>query len=415
MDSTDVSLWGLEHLPDKDGAAVPRRNGHPKDKRRDLLQYELQLITNSKRIIRYMKPYDGNVGDSVMDRKTLEDMERIFAPEELSVSTVIGDCKLATADNISKIIDMDLGFVSKCAENFIDGAKHSAVDISLSKKMHSCGKKGLWMSDTDIDVVLSKDRSERLRFVAFRWDPKVNSKFRKLKDDYLRKASELKEELSGLRFDYLQDARKHMTKKLTDPEGPLAVGFKNPVQEYAVGSPEGTVWKLDFNVFISDRRIKYEAEKETTVVLVTNLGRPEKGYVHDGKGREKVTDEKVLELYNREYVVEQSFRFMKSGIGMDSIFLQTPSRENAMMFVVCIAVLVTNIADAIFRRADTRLDGRPLTAYRLAHELQTTLVTYSRRDNSLRLMGLREATDGFFGYTDTLKINPQYLLGYLGD
>ena len=97
---------------------------------------------------------------------------------------------------------------------------------------------------------------------------------------------------------------------------------------------------------------------------------------------------------------------------MNSVFVQNPSRENAMMFVICIGVLLSNIADAMFRRADTRVDGMPMTMYRLSHELQTTLVIYSRCDNSLRLMGPPEVTDRFFTYTDTLGINPQLLLGY---
>lgn len=110
--------------------------------------------------------------------------------------------------------------------------------------------------------------------------------------------------------------------------------------------------------------------------------------------------------------MEQSFRLMKSGIGVDSIFLQTPSRENAMMFVVSIVVLISNIADAMFRRDGTCLNGRRLTMYRLAFELQNTIVVYSREEGALDLQGPREITDVFFDITDTLGINPQYLLGY---
>ena len=97
------------------------------------------------------------------------------------------------------------------------------------------------------------------------------------------------------------------------------------------------------------------------------------------------------------------------------MFLHTPSRENAMMFVICIAVLISNIADAVFRRADARLDGRQLTMNHLAHELQTTLVTFSRADNALELMGPGDTADRFFDWTDMLRINPQLLLGYEGD
>ena len=102
-------------------------------------------------------------------------------------------------------------------------------------------------------------------------------------------------------------------------------------------------------------------------------------------------------------------------MGMNSIFLQTPSRENAMMFVISIAVLISNIADAMFKRAKTLLDGRQLTMYNLANEVQNTIVLYSRGENSLRLQGPPKVTGRLFDLTDTLEINPQYLLGYVCD
>ena len=50
--------------------------------------------------------------------------------------------------------------------------------------------------------------------------------------------------------------------------------------------------------------------------------------------------------------------------------------------------------------------------YRLAFEVQNTIVIYFRGENSLRLQGPPKVTDRYFEFTDTLQINPQYLLGY---
>ena len=101
------------------------------------------------------------------------------------------------------------------------------------------------------------------------------------------------------------------------------------------------------------------------MVLVTNLSRPD-----SNAGKQSATNKEVLAYYNQEYKVEQSIRLMKSDMG-NSIFLQTPSRENAMMFVISIALLVSNIADAMFRRAHTLLKGKQLTMYRFAFEVHT--------------------------------------------
>ena len=75
-----------------------------------------------------------------------------------------------------------------------------------------------------------------------------------------------------------------------------------------------------------------------------------------------------------------------------------------MMFVISIAVLISNITDAMFRRAKTLLDGRQLIMYHLAFEVQNTIVTYSRDENSLRLQGLAKVTSRYFEITDTLQI-----------
>lgn len=69
----------------------------------------------------------------------------------------------------------------------------------------------------------------------------------------------------------------------------------------------------------------------------------------------------------------------------------------------------------MFIRAKTGLDGRQLTMYHLAFEVQNTIVTYSRDENSLRLLGPPKVNDRYFEWTDILQINPQFLLGYLAD
>jgi len=431
MDSTDISFYGMEHPPDKEGASVPKHNGHPKDNRPELLQYELQVVTDSNRIIRYMKTYDGNVGDSAMDRETISDLVRIFPERERSGITLVGDCKLATSGNITKIIDSGFGFVSKCAVNFKDDGFERARRSSVASKMHSCGHHGLWMSDINLDVRTAKDRTDVLRFVAFRWDIKVENREREILDELSSRTSKLREEVAKKRFRKEADALDYAEGLIdSDEMFRIIVRTKHcrPVYE-----PEKDWWALDLSFEVSRKRVHRQAELDSTIVLVTNLARKEHlaaveedcGCVPgsrrripdtdpvDGSGqRRPVTDEEILAIYDREYKVERSFALMKSGLGMNTVYVQKPSRENAMMFVICIGVLLSNIADAMFRRADTRLEGTPMTMYRLSHELQTTLVTYSRCDNSLRLMGPPEVTDRFFDYTDALRINPQYLLGY---
>lgn len=426
MDSTDISFYGVEPEEKGDGVAVPRRNGHPKDLRTELLQYELQVMTDSNRIIRYMKPYSGATTDPVMDRETLDFIGENFTEEERRRITVVADCKIAVSDNLMRMERLGLGFVSKCPENFVDRGHRHAVEAAVGGHMHTCsGDPGLRMADLDLDVKM-RDGVHRYRFVAFLREEEVRRRIESMRADTrpIRRMGYgfLEKRKYRTEYDAVQDFRRVGE----DPDNPYRAKYSivsrkeeirlvggdshkkhwNPPKEYREW------WELEIDYVFSEEKARAIAERESMTVLVTNLPRScsKRGSYRDG-----VTDEGVLELYNQEYKVEQSFRLMKSGIGMNSIYLQTPSRENAMMFVICIAVLLSNVADAIFRRAEARLDGRQLTMYHLAHETQTWIVAYSRSDNVLEIMGQDDAADRLFEYTDLLQINPQFLLGYMGD
>ena len=426
MDSTDISFYGVEPEDTGDGAAVPRRNGHPKDLRTELLQYELQIMTDSNRIIRYMKPYSGATTDPVMDRETLDFIGTHFSEEERGRITVVADCKLVTSVNLKRMEGLRLGFVSKCPETFVDHGHRQAVEAANSGHMHICSKDpGLRMADFDLDINYGGE-AHRLRFVAFRREDDVRRMVEEIRTDTVAVKKMGYGSLEKRKYRTEYDAVQDFKRIKEDPDNPYRAKYRivrrreeiklvggdshkknwNPPKQYREW------WEMEIDYVFSEEKARAIAERESTMVLVTNLPR---SCSDRGSYREGVTDEKVLEIYNQEYKVEQSFRLMKSGIGMNSIYLQTPSRENAMMFVICIAVLLSNIADAIFRRAEARLDGRQLTMYHLAHETQTWIVAYSRSENVLNVMGQDDAADRLFEYTDMLQINPQFLLGYMGD
>ena len=414
IDSTNISVWGVEHPADKEGAAVPKYCGDPKDGRRDLLHYAMQAVTDSNEIIRYMKPYDGNVSDSVMDADTIEWFGENFTAEERRRMTVVGDCKLPTAANMCRMMDLEMRFISKCADNFKGDGRRQVLDWASTAVFHRVSRDGLRLTDTHLDIELDEGRTERLRFVAFRWDGKVEESVERITKRAKAEAVSFIKDFRRMRFKTEKAAIKELNKRLKDAAGTYS--FEVTPRKVEPNTPDKKEsWVLDLVPMISERKIRRLAERAQTVVLVTNLDHPISEGDEPPPNYRPMSSWDVVRIYNSEYRVERSFRFLKSGVGMNSVYLQTPSRENAMMFVLSIAVLISNIADAIFKRMDLRLKGRTLTMYNLAYELQTTLVTYSRSENTLRLMGPAEVTDSYFKYTDALWINPQLLLGYAGE
>ena len=115
-----------------------------------------------------MKPYSGNSSNCTMDSDTLDDFKRIFSEEKLRELIMVGDCKLATTHNMAKMIDMGMRFVSKCSETFTGKTRDMIREWSVTTAMKKSKKKGLWINDRVMNVPLSKNRVESLRFVAFR-------------------------------------------------------------------------------------------------------------------------------------------------------------------------------------------------------------------------------------------------------
>ena len=123
------------------------------------------------------------------------------------------------------------------------------------------------------------------------------------------------------------------------------------------------------------------------------------------KFRDGASAQTVLRLYLNEYKVEHTYRLMKSGLGVDRVFFRTPSRENAMMFVVGIATLIENIIDAMNRR-----NGDRDTFRTVIDQFECVIVRYDRSDDSMDFEGPDERVEQLFRYLDTMRTDPVLLL-----
>lgn len=129
--------------------------------------------------------------------------------------------------------------------------------------------------------------------------------------------------------------------------------------------------------------------------------------------RDGMTADGIIRLYREEYRVEHCIRFTKSGVGIDQVFLQTPSRERAMMFVVTELTVLTSTADAVFRSKGMKLNGVQMTVNNLMQELQGTTVRLDRGEMRMFVETPQGKEIDLFEITDALQINPRLLLGYL--
>ena len=156
------------------------------------------------------------------------------------------------------MIDLGMGFVSKCSQTFTDKTKEKIQKWSVGTKMYQAsGKQGLWISDELLNVQLSKERTEQLRFVAFMQEVKVERAVEKVRDKAIDDANSIIESFRGRRFETEEAALKALTYLKLDSEGPFS--FKVGTAHYTSEHPEDVPdwWELVLEPLISDKTSDY--------------------------------------------------------------------------------------------------------------------------------------------------------------
>ncbi|MBQ7701510.1 MAG: IS1634 family transposase [Candidatus Methanomethylophilaceae archaeon] len=410
MDSTDFSVYAED---DKDDVfeAIPMFNGHPKDGRCDLRQYAVQSITDGNNIIRFVKPYSGNVVDSQMDMETLDFLEENI---DCSNSVLVADCKLVNDDLVDRIFGMRLGFVSKCPESF---GKKAAERIRYSAENGimdpSITKDGWELYDCDDDIEIC-GVNRRLRFIAYRIPAKKDSNLEYLKVQGEREVRRVFKRFSKEMFSCESDARKQFSLTLGKLKGSaydVSADFI-PVESRVKRKGRGrskkddvpeiiTEWKVDVSYKFDSELAERMAGDEDIRVIITNLPRMSDRTVGIRTGADA---DAVLRLYLDEYKVESNYALMKSGMGIDQVYLQTPSRESSMIFVIGIATLLSDVITKVLKD-----NGIGKTSKTVNEELVSLILKEGTED--IVALGKDDSIDQLETYVKLLKLDPESLLG----
>ena len=410
-DATDYPVFVISPEDERKGAALPAFCGAPKDKRKDLLHYVAAAVTDGDRILGYCKAYPGGTSDCVINADTIEYLKKYSDPLE---DTVVADCKLVNSGMIRDMCDSGFGFVSKVPSSFSEKIRDRIIEKALSSGMNNSSIEGYTTCDTDAETT----ECGTLRFIAYR-----SPKGTKREMDYLerqgeRDAEKLFKVFGKKRFACEADAvsafgdamKKHVNSAYIVSGCPVRIAEtvrRNVRGRPPKGSPEQetkVTWKIDVSMEFDEQRATELAHRRGISVIVTNLPRTSED---SGNPRNGATADAVLQLYLDQYKVEHSFRLMKSDMGVSPVFVKMPSRANALLFVVAIATLVSNIIDALIRRSG---EGRLKTMKQFYAEMQNTSVEYHRDGNEMSLVGAKESTNAVCSCMDVLGIDLSSLL-----
>jgi len=409
MDATNISLHALPQ-EEREGVAVPNRSGCPKDGFKGRTHYSMMAATDSNGLLRCLVPHSGSASDVNMDRDMIE---RISKKIDCPRFTIVGDCKLANEETVDLFFEKDLGFVTKCPTNFAKKARDRALE-EAEGNMRPCGEReGATVYDADMEVC-----GRTLRFVVYNLghDEEDSIEF------YMRDGEKrLKAAFGGLMkedFSCRPDAERALEAaagecaltayEITAEVAPYETRAKRPSRgrprKGEASPPAVTVYRAEASWEFDETLARRMGEDHGTQVLVTNLPRSDAATANIRDGADAET---VMAAYLGEYKVEHTFRLMKSGLGVGSVYLHTPERENAMMFVIGVATIVSNIVDA----ALAKIRGKRMTMGRLCRRMMPVAVEYDCADGSMAICGREGASEEVFRYLDALGISHGLLLG----
>lgn len=410
IDMTNFSVTSLDSYPDLD-AAVPERCGHAKDGHNERLVYSLLTVTDENGAVCYEKPYDGTTADSEMDRHAIEFLSAKTDPEE---TTLIADCKIVTAPLIKLLLEKGFGFVSKCPANFGKKIRDQIIYSVQAGTMEPSSVRDGWeIYDTDAETEISKGVFQKLRYVAFRTTEDVTAGVEYLRDQGLKEARARFGRFSSKTFNCEEDARRAFSEAMYEHVDSAydVTGEIEPVEiDMGYGHPgrprkgELPMKKTDYRVSVTmefdEERARQLSQDRGVRVLITNLPRANTDAENVRTG---ATADTVLLSYLDQYQVEHAFRLMKDGMGIDRVYIHRPSRENAMMFVISIATMVSDIVTHVLKENDIDLTMQGVSGKIYSMDLVC-------EGDEEYLDGSPEHEELFMRMIEALRLNPDHLI-----
>jgi len=340
LDSTSFSVTG-EYEPEEDSEAILITHGHSKDHRPDLKQVVLELLVSQDGGIPFVsQSWDGNGSDNVIFEQRAKALVNEFKVSD-TPQFLIADSKLYCKKSAPTLAQ--ISFITRISGTL--KLEQIAIDQALSDS-------SAWL---DWDNGYRYQRLDLCHYgMAQRWLI-VHSQAALERATATLDRKQKKEQqgidkalfhLQAQRFDSKASAEKALA-QLTDKWQwhQLNDHALTPHNRYAQkGRPnartpiEATQWQIQASYEVDQTHINAQAQHKACFVLGTNINDT------------VLTDREVFEGYKSQSSVEGGFRFLKDPLFfVSSLFLKKPSRIEALLMVMTLALFVYSIAQRRLR------------------------------------------------------------------
>ena len=357
-DTTSKVMWGEYETTEGKSGAISIDFGHSKDKRNDKKQIKMGIGT-ANGIVVDAKVLDGNTDDRTYNGETLDEVHELLERTHTDTSTFyyIADSALFSEENLIKAKGNGIKVITRLpettnmAKEFI---KKSLKERTLAKTVvfeNAQGKK--------VEYYVSDYQSEYkgipLRLAACYSVSLEGTKQRTITKQALKEEKELEKSIKQLGkriFACEADARKEIDlfhknkgKKLKyhtvtfDIESQEKRKVGRPSKDQAVNEYNYTI---DAEISRESDRIQDIIEEDCTFVVVSN--------------DTNISAEDMLKEYKTQSSVEKKFHQLKSPSFINSLFVKTPERVEALTYMFLIGLMILSVVEHVVRR-DLKREG----------------------------------------------------------
>jgi transposase len=340
-DMTSISLYGAYDQPEE-GFIAPRF-GHPKDRRPDLKQVQTGLaVSGEGGVPVWHRAYDGGAGEVAQVAGAMRALRELAGPRRL---LLVGDSKLVSYANLRDLLAAEVDFIAPASKIYVpaevlaslDPAAAVPVDYVAARDQHKPpDQRGSYRVVEDTMPIAGKRTREpvlHLRRVVVwssaRADAAATSRARKLD----RARDDLQRLTRGLGSRHYPDADSVAARVAAIAKQRRVAGvLRAQIGTDQRGKPTLAWW-------FDQAALEREQATDGWYALLTNLDPAQ------------VDAAEVLARYKGQEVVERRYGSFKGPLAVAPLFVQSNRRIQALVTVICLALLVFCLVERQVRRA----------------------------------------------------------------
>jgi transposase len=341
-DMTSISLYGAYQEPEE-GFVAPRF-GHPKDRRPDLKQVQTGLaVSGDGGVPVFHRAYDGGAGEVAQVTGAMRALRELAAERRF---LLVGDSKLISYANLRDLLAAEVDFIAPASKTYVGAEVLAALDLQAATPVDYLAERdqhkppeqrGSYRVLEDTMTITGKRTTDpvlRVRRVlvwsSARAGAAATARARKLdraRDDLER----LTRGLGGRHYPDTAAVQARLA-AITRSRRVTSLLRAEVGLDPASGKPT-LVWWFD------PAALATEQATDGWYALLTNLDPAQV----DAAG--------VLARYKGQEVVERRYGTFKGPLAVAPLFVQSNRRIQALVTVICLALLIFCLVERQVRRA----------------------------------------------------------------